>query len=89
MTPDEAVWRAVRHGDRKGTTWLSAGVVFARTGVRLSDVDVNAAVERLVGAGRLYWGGPVRRRRLLAGPEPGTAAVSVRNVDLTQIGLWE
>lgn len=71
MNPDveRAVWEAVRYGDRKGTA-VSPGVVFARTGTRLTHDQLRQAVEALLADGRLYWRGQRVHRRLLAGPWP-------------------
>lgn len=83
---DRAVWDAVKRGDRKGTE-LSPGVVYARTGVRISHEQLQQAMKRLLAAGRLYWRSPRTQRRVLAGhwplpkPEPGQ--------DQPQPGLWE
>jgi len=71
MNPDveRAVWETVRYGDRKGTV-VSPGVVFARTGTRLTHDQLRQAVEVLLADGRLYWRGQRVHRRLLAGPWP-------------------
>lgn len=84
MTPDDidrAVWTAVKKGDRAGTV-ISPGVIYARTGTRLTPAECNQAVDRLVAAGNLYWRGQTVHRRLLAGPTPHPPAAPPPQDDL-------
>lgn len=78
---ERAVWQAVRDGDRKGTQ-LSPGVVFARTGVRVTHAELVEAMGRLLADGRLYWRDIRTRRLLLAGEWPPSVADQPAEPDL-------
>ena len=84
MSPRQAVWLAVRRGDRKGTV-VSSDTVLARTGVRLAAADLSRLVDELVADGCLYWRGQQIHRRLLPGRDPDAAPAAC---DVEEAGLW-